>query len=220
VIAYASRKLDRRESNYCTTRRELLAVVYFIKRFRHYLLGERFTVRSDHAALAWLRRIPEPVGQQARWLEILEEYDFEIVHRPGLQHANADGLSRIPCDRARCCPRGQTGEIAHARAVEIIPASQPISMREAQENDSDFGPILSKKSETAEQPTWDDIAHLSGETQKLYGDNGIGWFYATVFGAERTNPQGVRLLRGRLSCHVLCVVTSCKKFMQVSAGDT
>ena len=65
-----------------------------VKKFRHYLLGRSFVIRTDHAALQWLRRTPEPIGQQARWLEILEEFDFQIQHRPGRQHCNADSLSR------------------------------------------------------------------------------------------------------------------------------
>ena len=97
VVAYASRLLTRPERNYCVTRRELLAVVYFCKQFRTYLLGKHFLIRTDHSALRWLRNMPEPVGQQARWLEVMEEYDFEIEHRPGKKHANADALSRRPC---------------------------------------------------------------------------------------------------------------------------
>jgi len=67
-VAYASRKLSKAEINYCVTRKELLAVVFFLKYFRHYLLGWKFLVRTDHAALRWLRRLPEPIGQQARWV--------------------------------------------------------------------------------------------------------------------------------------------------------
>ena len=96
VIAYGSRKLSRTEKNYSVTRRELLAIIYFLKYFRHYLLNTRFRIRTDHAALLWLRRIPEPVGQQARWLELMEEYTFFVEHRPGKAHSNADALSRIP----------------------------------------------------------------------------------------------------------------------------
>ena len=106
VIAYASRHLSPREQNYCTTRRELLAVVSYLKYFRHYLLGAKphVRVRTDHAAIVWLRRIPEPVGQQARWLETMEEFDFVVEHRSGRQHGNADAMSRDPCHNRRCCP--------------------------------------------------------------------------------------------------------------------
>ena len=106
VIAYASRLLNAPEKNYCVTRRELLAVVFFTKYFRSYLLGRDFTIRTDHSALRWLKTTPEPIGQQARWLERLEEFTYRIEHRPGNKHGNADALSRRPC---RQCSRGEHG---------------------------------------------------------------------------------------------------------------
>src|SRR6185436_1254444 len=79
----------------------LLAIVYFAKQYRMYLLGRPFVIRTDPSALQWLRKTPEPIGQQSRWLEQLEEYDFELVHRAGKQHTNADALSRIPCRQCK-----------------------------------------------------------------------------------------------------------------------
>ena len=102
VIAYASRALDSRERNYCVSRKELLAIVHFLKYFKQYLLGRRFKVRTDHSALMWLRKTPEPIGQQARWCEQLEEFDFVVEHRPGVKHGNADALSRRPCPKKEC----------------------------------------------------------------------------------------------------------------------
>ena len=93
-ICYASQLYDKDQQNYNVTRKELLALVTHVRKFRQYLLGRSFIIRTDHAALQWLRRTPEPIGQQARWLEILEEFDFQIQHRPGRQHCNADSLSR------------------------------------------------------------------------------------------------------------------------------
>ena len=52
VVAYAGRCLNRAEANYCVTRKELLAVVYFTRHFRHYLFGKKFILRTDHSALA------------------------------------------------------------------------------------------------------------------------------------------------------------------------
>ena len=74
-IAYGSRLLSKTEWKYCVTRRELLAVVTFVKHFRPYLLGRRFTLRTDHGSLIWLRNFREPEGQLARWLETLQDYD-------------------------------------------------------------------------------------------------------------------------------------------------
>ena len=57
MIAYASRRLTRSERRYCITRKELLALVHFVKYFRHYLYGKRFTVRTDHGSLRWLMQL-------------------------------------------------------------------------------------------------------------------------------------------------------------------
>ena len=97
VIAYASRTLTKSERRYCVTRKELLALVYFVKYFRHYLYGKAFTARTDHGSLKWLMSFKNPEGQVARWLEVLSTYNIKIEHRPGRLHRNADGLSRIPC---------------------------------------------------------------------------------------------------------------------------
>ena len=97
AIAYASRTLTRSERRYCVTRKELLALVYFVKYFRHYLYGRAFTVRTDHGSLRWLMKFKNPEGQLARWLEVLSTYEMKIEHRTGRLHQNADGLSRIPC---------------------------------------------------------------------------------------------------------------------------
>ena len=95
-ISFESRLCSPAERNDSVTRRELLAVMFALKTFRQYLLGRHFTIRTDHAALRWLRKTPTPIGQQARWIEQLEEFDFTIQHRPGSKHGNADALSRRP----------------------------------------------------------------------------------------------------------------------------
>jgi hypothetical protein len=105
VVAYASKTLSRSQRNYCTTMRELLAVVTFVKHFRHYLFGPPFVIRTDHASLVWLSNFKHPEGMLARWITSLEPYDFRIIHRKGVEHGNADGLSRRttrPCLRGDC----------------------------------------------------------------------------------------------------------------------
>ena len=97
VVAYASRILTKTERRYCVTRKELLALVYFVNYFRHYLYGKKFRVRTDHSSLRWLMNFKNPEGQVARWIEFLSSFDIEIEHRPGRAHGNADGVSRIPC---------------------------------------------------------------------------------------------------------------------------
>ena len=97
VVAYASRALSRTEKKYCATRREMLALVWAARHFRPYLYGRKFTLRTDHHCLQWLHNFKEPEGQVARWLEVLSEYDYTVIHRVGKQHTNADALSRGRC---------------------------------------------------------------------------------------------------------------------------
>ena len=102
LLVYYSKCFSKSERNYCVTRRELLAVVSAVKQYHHYLYGCNFLVRSDHGALRWLMNFKQPGGQLARWLETLSMYDFNIEHRQGRVHSNADGLSRRPCYSLDC----------------------------------------------------------------------------------------------------------------------
>ena len=95
-FAYYSRSLSKPERKYAVTRKEMLAPFDSLRHFRCYLIGKKFKVRTDHSALQLLRTFKEPVGQVDRWIERIAKNDFEIVHRPGQRHANADALSRYP----------------------------------------------------------------------------------------------------------------------------
>ena len=105
VVAHYSRSLSRPEHLYCVTRRDLLPAVEAFKHFRPYLYYQRFLLWMDHASLTWLLSFKEPEGQVARWIEALQDYDFEVQHRAGRLHSNADALSRRPCDDCRHCER-------------------------------------------------------------------------------------------------------------------
>ena len=102
VVAYGSFVLSTAQRNYCVTRRELLAIVVFTKHYRHYLLGNKFKVRTDHNSLIWLMRFKNIEGQLARWIEELQNYDMELLYRAGRDHGNADGMSRLP-DMVELC---------------------------------------------------------------------------------------------------------------------
>ena len=176
VIAYASRSLSKAERNYCITRQELLSVVFFVKYFRCYLLGRHFLLRTDHAALRWLRNTPEPIGQQARWLEILEEFSFDIEHRPGRLHRNADAMTRIPCTQCGMEPIEKTDEV---RAVKIksgvlenvtVKTDERWSneaLAEATRKDPELVTIYQWKTGFKEPPDHDFVARFD-ESTKIY----------------------------------------------------
>lgn len=94
-IAYYSRTLNKAESAYSTTERELLCVVESVMHFRHYIEGSHFTVVTDHESLKWLRDIENPTGRLARWATRLSQFDFDVVHKKGKLHVIPDALSRI-----------------------------------------------------------------------------------------------------------------------------
>ena len=78
--------------------------VVFIKHFHTYLGAHRFLLRTDHSSLQWLLNFKDVENMLARWLSVLMTYDFEIVHRRGTKHGNADALSQKPwrCNRSDC----------------------------------------------------------------------------------------------------------------------
>ncbi|XP_039602210.1 uncharacterized protein LOC120524423 [Polypterus senegalus] len=180
VVAYYSCSLSRPERNYCVTRRELLAVILAVRHFRPYLLGTRFTLRTDHASLTWMLNFRQPEGQVARWMEILQEYDFEVQHRPGQQHANADALSRRPCltDECRYCSRqeerGLGPSSASAGLGDTDGGGEPFTtdqLRQLQANDQ----VLVKVKgwlETQARPDWQTVSSQGPEIKSLHSQWG------------------------------------------------
>lgn len=94
-ISYISRTLNKAEQNYSTTEKELLAIVWAVKQFRPYIYGHKFMVVTDHKPLTWLFNVTDPGARLVRWRLQLEEYDYDIVYKPGTLNTNADALSRI-----------------------------------------------------------------------------------------------------------------------------
>ena len=94
VIAYASRQLKPHETRYATHDLELAAVVYALKLWRHYLLGAKFQLFTDHKALKYLFSQKDLNMRQHRWVEFLADYDLEISYTPGKANLVADALSR------------------------------------------------------------------------------------------------------------------------------
>ena len=94
-IYYASRLLTVHEQNYTTTEREGLAMIYAVKKFRHYLLGNKFVFFVDHTALVDLVNKPQLSGRIARWILLLAEFNYEVVYKPGRSHVVPDALSRL-----------------------------------------------------------------------------------------------------------------------------
>ena len=94
-IGFMARSLSPSERNYSTTKRELLAIVFALNKFHKYLWGYPFTLYTDHKALIYMhtQKIANPM--MIGWLETILEYQFDIVHLPGLDNTLPDQLSRL-----------------------------------------------------------------------------------------------------------------------------
>lgn len=132
-ICYASRTLNKHETNYSAIEKELLAIIWATKYFRPYLYGTKFTIRTDHQPLTWLNSLKEPNAKLQRWRIRLNEYDFEIEYVKGKDNKVADFLSRINKD---------SREINEAEEMEIDNSSDQATIHSGIENLNDHIPIM------------------------------------------------------------------------------
>jgi hypothetical protein len=138
-IAFWSKKLIPAERRYATHERELLALVKMLKKHRSYLLGIRFTVKMDHRALIHLQTQPELSARQARWVEALQEFDFQIEYLPGQFNTVADILSRNPAFTPHC-PKCRTA-LVDVIEQDILPSKVDAideNIRQSNQDDSDL----------------------------------------------------------------------------------
>ncbi|GBN05127.1 Retrovirus-related Pol polyprotein from transposon 17.6 [Araneus ventricosus] len=173
VIAYFSKTLGKPERNYCVTRKELLAIVKSIEHFHHYLYGRKFLPRTHHASLRWLLNFREPEGQIACWIQRLQEYDFEIQHRKGTSHGNADALSRRPCKESckHCTNAEKKFGMETDISVKVLTTEDAWSSSEVQKTqleDPAIRPILERKLNSEDRSSWQEIAPESPATKRYW----------------------------------------------------
>ena len=162
VIAYASRSLHLSQRRYCTTRREMLAVVVMCTHFLSYLRGAQFTLRTDHSSLRWLQKFYNEDGMLARWYLLLGQFSVTFEYRPGAQHANADRMSRQcgQCRRPDCPVYTSDSQVAELDASSVL-LDQPFASSEMGDSmDADLLPELSGE-------TWVAATLLEGLTADL-----------------------------------------------------
>jgi ribonuclease HI len=94
VVAYASRQLRKHEEKYLTHDLEIAAIVHALKIWRHYIIGKRCEVYSDHKSLKYIFTQLYLNLRQWRWLELIEDYDLGINYHPGKANVIANALSR------------------------------------------------------------------------------------------------------------------------------
>jgi hypothetical protein len=124
ICACVSRSLNKHERSYGSYKGELLACVWACQVLRHYLHGRPVTIVTDHEPLQWLMGNKDLTGQYARWAMIMQDFEFTIIHRKGVNHNNADVLSRMP--RADCTDVSGA-RLDHVESEQLLSPDQPLS---------------------------------------------------------------------------------------------
>ena len=126
VIAYASRTLTKSEKNYSVIQKECLAIVYATKQFCHYLLGPPFKLLTDPKPLQWLAE-QKMDGMLGRWALALQEYEFEIIYKPGTHNGNADALSRREPQDGETCATTLHSPLNSQQELRVAQQDDPIT---------------------------------------------------------------------------------------------
>ena len=119
IICCASRTLNNAESNYSTTKKECLAIVWGVQVFRPFLVATHFEILTDHYALQWLRSMKSTSAILHCWAAALEDYRFTILHRPGKLQGHVDALSRLPTENLAFTLEGNI-QVPEKKAEAII----------------------------------------------------------------------------------------------------
>jgi ribonuclease HI len=130
VIAYASQQLRKHELNYPTHDLELAAVVHALKIWRHYVMGTKCQIYTDHKSLKYIFTQKDLNLRQHRWLELIKDYDLEIHYHPGKAnlvidassrkgHANMVVVSQFPEELVKEFERLNLEIVAHTERVTL-----------------------------------------------------------------------------------------------------
>lgn len=101
-IAYMSKALSPKHLGLSTYEKEMLAVIMAVQKWREYLLGHQFIIRTDHEAIKYIMEQKITTGLQQKWLSRLLGYDYVITYRKGKENIAADSLSRIYDNNGSC----------------------------------------------------------------------------------------------------------------------
>ena len=153
-VAFTSQRMNSHEVNYAIHDKEMLAVVHALKEWRELLRAGPFTIETDHKNLEYFKTKRSLNERQTRWAQLLSEFNFTLVYRPGKENVLADALSRreqdLPkgADDSRLSERKATlippEKIAvEASAVTLEPPSELVSQwQSAKEQDSLFQDLV------------------------------------------------------------------------------
>jgi len=104
AVMFMSRTLKGSELNYCTTEKELLAILFCLQKARPLILGAKLKIVTDHQALTFMRKCRLLNSRLTRWILSIQEYNFEIEHCKGTENIVADTISRYSQNNEKSSP--------------------------------------------------------------------------------------------------------------------
>jgi hypothetical protein len=130
VVAYASSQLRKHEQNYPTHDLELVATVHALKIWRHYMIGNKCQIFTDHKSLKYIFTQRDLNLRQRGWLELIKDYDLDIQYHPGKANVVADAFSRKSQSNmlvAHLMPQVLCWEMAQLN-LEIVAQSETMTL--------------------------------------------------------------------------------------------
>ena len=95
MVYYASKTLNEAHRNYTTTKKELVAVVYALDKFRGYLVGSDMIIFTDHSILKYLLTKQNAKARLIRWVLLLQEFNLQIKDKKRMENFVEDHLSQL-----------------------------------------------------------------------------------------------------------------------------
>jgi hypothetical protein len=196
VIAYVSRQLRIHELNYPTHDLELAAIVHALKIWRHYIMGTKCQVYTNHKSFEYIFTHKYLNLRQRCWLELIKDYDLEIHYHPGMANLDADALSRkehvhvamatqLPDELAKDFERLNLGIASYAEGITIeVEPSLEQEIRKGQVGDAKIQEIK------------DLMAEVRGPNF-MEDELGLIWFKNKIFVPEIRGEARIRGQRGQ-----------------------
>lgn len=188
-IAFASRTLNRHETNYSTVEKELLAIVWATKHFHTYLYGRKFLIQTDHKPLVWLNNLKEPNMKLQRWKIKLNDYNFTISYVKGKDNIIADGLSRFPYNNNKdtIIPNKENSFLQFTNEInsrnlnfDVGIRSTDATIHSADEDELDYIPITDKPINLFKNQIYLIVSNKDKYTTKIINKKCQNFIYVTI----------------------------------------
>ena len=172
IIGCSSRTLKGAEITYCTTEKELLALVWSLQKYHNMLFGASIIHRTDHRALTFLKTCRLLSGRLMRWTLAIQDYNLRIEFCPGKENIVADALSR------QTCPEMEPTEFKREQIV-LYPLARRVSARLSRDMKDlkvkqEEDPKLKEVMRNLKEDKGNDSRHKLAEGI-LYRKGGNGW---------------------------------------------